>query len=287
MSADRLMRAEGFLWSNARLLERQLFAYHFRGGSREAVLAALLAYQNPDGGFGNALEPDIRCPASQPVPTQHALEILDAIGFEPAVVARVCDYLQTITTAEGGVPWLLPAALGYPRAPWWQTTEQPPASLNPTAVIVALLRKHQVRHPWLERASAFCWAKLAAEPPTTEMHELGAILEFLYHADDHARAERELARLTAHLLASGLVAPAGATGYVRKPLDWAPTPQHPLRAHLDPAAVEAHLDEVVAAQQEDGGWAISFPPFSPACEQEWRGWVTLSTLLTLRANGRL
>ena len=55
-------RAEKFIYNNARLLERQLFAYHFKGGSREQVLTALRAYQNEDGGFGHALEPDIRCP---------------------------------------------------------------------------------------------------------------------------------------------------------------------------------------------------------------------------------
>jgi hypothetical protein len=286
MNSTLFTRAATFIWANARLLERQLFAYHFHGGSRDAVLAALLAYQNPDGGFGHALEPDIRCPDSQPVPVQHALEILDVVGFEPAVVRRICDYLSSITTPEGGVPWLLPSALAYPRAPWWQTTEAPPASLNPTAVIVGLLHKHQVRHPWVQQATAFCWEKLADAEPT-DMHELGVVLEFLYHVDDRQRAEQELARLTRHLLTSGLLAPARASGYVRKPLDWAPTPDHPLRAHLAATAVEAHLDELLASQQPDGGWSITFPAFSPACEFEWRGWVTLATLLTLRANGRL
>ena len=28
-------------------------------------------------------------------------------------------------------------------------------------------------------------------------------------------------------------------------------------------------------QHEDGGWTITWPPLSPACELEWRGWVTL------------
>src|SRR5690242_20846862 len=60
-------RAEEFIWHNARLLERRLFDFHFRSGSSQAVLSALRAYQNEDGGFGNALEPDIRCPESQPV----------------------------------------------------------------------------------------------------------------------------------------------------------------------------------------------------------------------------
>lgn len=286
MSDDVFTRAERFMWANARLLERRLFAFHFHAGPREAVLAALLVYQNPDGGFGSGLEPDIRDPHSQPVPVQHALEILDAVGFEPQVAARACDFLQTVTTDEGGVPWLLPSALAYPRAPWWQTAEAPPASLNPTAGIVALLHKHRVAHPWVERAAAFCWERVEGLA-TTEMHELGVALEFLYHAPDRERAERELGRLAAHMLAAGLVAAPDAEGYVRKPLDWAPTPGHPLRRYIPPAAIEAHLDLVVAAQQEDGGWPISFPPFSPAAEQEWRGWVTLGTLLTLRANGRL
>ena len=50
-------QAKAFIWKNARLLERRQFAYHFEGGSREGVVAVLRAYQNSDGGFGNALEP--------------------------------------------------------------------------------------------------------------------------------------------------------------------------------------------------------------------------------------
>ena len=104
-------RAETFIWSNARLLERRLFAYHFRGGSRQDVVAALRAYQNEDGGFGQALEPDIRCPDSQPVPVQHALEIMDAVGPDAEIVRGACDFLTAITTAEGGVPSRLEAEL--------------------------------------------------------------------------------------------------------------------------------------------------------------------------------
>src|SRR5215211_5959460 len=62
-----LARAEEFIWSNARLLERRLFAHLFKGAAAEPVHAALRAYQNADGGFGNALEPDKRCPDSQPI----------------------------------------------------------------------------------------------------------------------------------------------------------------------------------------------------------------------------
>lgn len=53
-------RAEEFIWHNARLLERRLFYFDFRSGSAQAVLFVLRAYQNEDGGFGNALEQEIR-----------------------------------------------------------------------------------------------------------------------------------------------------------------------------------------------------------------------------------
>jgi hypothetical protein len=286
MSHDFFAGAEEFIWNNARLLERQLFAYHFKGGSRESVLTTLRAYQNADGGFGHALEPDIRCPDSQPVPTQHALEFLDAIGLDFEVVQRACDYLMTITTPEGGVPWLLPSARHYPRAPWWEAADDPPASLNPTAAIVGLLYKNRIQHEWLDRAAAYCWAKIADLQPT-DQHEMGVVLAFLTHVPDRQRAEQELSRLAQHLFAAGLVADAQATGYVRKPLDWAPTPEHPLRKYFSEAEIQANLDAIIAGQQADGGWNITWPAISPGCELEWRGWVTLGSLLTLRANGRL
>lgn len=82
MTQSLLEKAEEFIWKNAHQLERKLFAFHFKDGLRDDVLTARLAYRNNDGGFGNALEPDIRCPQSQPVATQHALEFLDEIGFD-------------------------------------------------------------------------------------------------------------------------------------------------------------------------------------------------------------
>lgn len=279
-------RAEAFIWKNARLLDRQRFAYHFKGGSHEAVIVALRAYQNADGGFGHALEPDIRCPESQPVPVQHALEFLDAVGFDAQMAQRACDYLMTITTPEGGVPWLLPSAHRYPRAPWWNAADDLPASLNPTAAIAGVLHKNEVRHAWLAPATAYCWSQIE-DLQAEEMHEMGAALAFLYHAPDRERAERELARLVGAMFSAGLVADARAAGYVRKSLDWAPTPDHPLREYFREADIAANLDALIAEQRSDGGWNITWRAVSPSCELEWRGWVTLGALLALRANGRI
>lgn len=277
-------RAEEFIWHNARLIERRLFEFHFKSGSAQAVLSALRAFQNEDGGFGNALEPDIRCPDSQPVPTQHALEILDTTRFDEPMVQRLCDFLVSITTEEGGVPFVLPSVRNYPRAPWWNTDDNPPASLNPTAILCGLLHKNKVRHAWLEQATRYCWEKIPGSLPN-EPHEMGCVLTFLRYAPERQRAEKEMKRLSEHLVSSGLVATVGTEGYVKKALDWAPYPDNPLRVHFSEQEIRANLEEIVAGQQEDGGWDITWPPVSPGCELEWRGWVTVNALLVLRANG--
>ncbi|MBW3622675.1 MAG: hypothetical protein KY468_04615 [Armatimonadetes bacterium] len=283
-AAEWFQRAEEFLWRNARLLERQLFAFHFKDGPREPVMQVLLAYRNADGGFGNALEPDIRCPDSQPVPTQHALEILDEIGWDDRIVRGVCDYLVTITTEEGGVPFVLPSVMGYPRAPWWQTEANPPASLNPTAALAGLLHKHGVEHPWLSGATDFCW-KALENFDLAEPHALKTALVFLQYAPDRERAETEMRRVKEILVESGQIADVHAEGYVFKPLDWSPAPESPCHSLFNPTQIAAALDELLTRQREDGGWPIAWPAVGAGAEMEWRGWVTLSALKTLHAYG--
>src|SRR5436309_9490965 len=72
--------AERFMLANARVLERHHLAVILHGAPAQSALDALLPYRNPDGGFGHALEPDVRGPESEPVAVQHALEMLVDIG---------------------------------------------------------------------------------------------------------------------------------------------------------------------------------------------------------------
>jgi hypothetical protein len=287
MSETVLRGAEQFSLMNARLLERLRFAFLFAGGPGERVLAALKAYQNPDGGFGNALEPDKRCVDSQPVDQEMGLGILEEIGFDAPTVQRVCDHLMSISTPEGGVPFVLPTVGSAPRAPWWNTSPNPPTNLNPTASIAGYLYQAQVQHPWLERAAAFCWAgveRVMAKDP----HELLCVLRFLRHAPDRARAERELRRLGDLMMKSGVVAlDPHAGGYVFGPLDFVPTPGDPLYALFSPQVIAEHLDALCARQQADGGWPITWQAVSPACEMEYRGIRTIEALKVLKAYGRL
>jgi hypothetical protein len=278
------------MWSNARLLDRRLFQSLFEGGAREDVVTALRAYQNADGGFGNALEPDVRAPGSQPVPVEMAFRALDAVdGFGVAreMVERACAYLAAITTPEGGVPPTLPAIRAYPHAPWWEVSDSPPASLNPTAALAGLLYKQGVQHAWLDAATQYCWEAIAASD-TTEFHDLMPVLTFLEYVPDRERAERELERVAERIRRPGVVIyETDAEGYVKGPLDWAPRPTSFCRRLFTDEIIATHLAALIARQQPDGAWPISWPPVSPACEIEWRGWLTVEALLTLRAYGAL
>lgn len=281
-------RAQQFLWLNGRLLERRLCAYLFAGAPRAGVLAALAAYQNANGGFGEALEPDIRAPVSQPAAIDLAFHVLDMVqGFADPMVARACDYLVSISTTEGGIPTLLPSARDYPHAPWWAPEDNPPAALNPTAALVGLLRKHHVEHPWLAPATEYCWRAIAATE-TTEFHTLMPVLIFLESAPDRQRADEELARVRVRIAQPGVVeVDPLAEGYVHGPLEWAPEPGSPCSPLFGNALIAAHLRVLATRQQPDGGWPISWPPVSPAGELEWRGWATVLALRTLRAYGAL
>jgi hypothetical protein len=285
---DMVDAAAGFVWRTGRLIDRYRFANRFLGGDRAPVLAALAAYQNPDGGFGNALEPDLRGPASQPQPVEVALRVLDELdAMADPMVARACDWLAAASTPEGGVPFVLPSVLEHPRAPWWQTGQDPPASLNPTAALAGLLHKHGVEHPWLAGATAFCWRGIDGLGDT-DGYELRCLLTFLDHVDDRARAEPAFRRVGALALEQGLVAldPA-APGEAHTPLDLAPTPQAMARRLFADDVVEAHLDVLVAGQQPDGGWTVGFPAFTEAAGLEWRAFVTVQALGVLQAYGRL
>jgi hypothetical protein len=284
-----LSAATAFVWRTARLLDRLRFAYLFLSGERAPLLAALRAYQNPDGGFGNALEPDFRGPVSQPVTVASALEILDGVdALDDPIVRPALDYLSTVTAPDGGLPFVLPSVRDYPRAPWWEPQgDDPPGSLFPTAVIAALLHKRGVAHPWLSGAAEFCWHRIETIE-STDPYEMRAVLTFLDHAPDRPRAEEAFSRAGPKIFEQELVAlDPEAPGEVHTPLDFAPYPESLARGLFEGGMIDLHLDTLASSQQEDGGWTFNWPEWNPATTLEWRGFMTVRALSILRAYGRL
>ena len=104
---------------------------------------------------------------------------------------------------------------------------------------------------------------------------------------DRSRAGAAFDRVGPLILERGLVTlDPEAPGETHSPLDFAPLPGSIGRALFDDATIRAHLDHLAGAQHDDGGWMFNWPSWSPAAEADWRGFLTVEALHTLRANGR-
>ena len=272
--------ARSFLHTNARVLERRRFDHVFDGGPKEPVLHALRAHRNGDGGFGHAIEPDMRAPESQPVGVQTVMEILHEIDVhDDAMIGPAVDWLHSITRDDGGIPFVLET--DAPHAPWWSFTDA--SSVTQTAANAAALHNLGVSHPWLQQADEFLFDRIAQLDASRVTDDIGLGYDVLFcvHFLD---AHPDEARATEALDALAPIPTAGHGSERPSALDLSPGPRSRSRRLFD---VEQDLDALEQAQQDDGGWHVSWPDWNPAASLEWRGVATVLALNVLRANDRL
>ena len=288
---DAFAAGDRFLLNDARLLERRLFASCFLGQPATGVVDALRGYQNTDGGFGHALEPDTRCPASLPIYVESAFQALATAGtVDHEMVTRACDFLARTAQqagAGGAVPLAFDVIESFPRAAHWgEWTYQP--ALNPTAGLTGLLYQLGIDHPWRAAGTAYCWQQLESGGLPGDAHALKETLVFLEHVPDRDRADQHAAALAKNLADVPMInLDPDAAEYGLSPLDLAPVATSRWRALFTDAQIDAHLDRLQKKQQDDGGWPIAWEPPSEAALSEWRGAVTLGALRTLTSYGRI
>jgi len=288
---DAFAAGDRFLLNDARLLERRLFASCFLGQPATGVVDALRGYQNTDGGFGHALEPDTRCPASLPIYVETAFQALATAGtVDHDMVTRACDFLARTAEqagAGGAVPLAFDVIESFPRAAHWgEWTYQP--ALNPTAGLTGLLYQLGIDHPWRAAGTAYCWQQLESGGLPGDAHALKETLVFLEHVPDRDRADQHAAALAKNLADVPMInLDPDAAEYGLSPLDLAPVATSRWRALFTDAQIDAHLDRLQKKQQDDGGWPIAWEPPSEAALSEWRGAVTLGALRTLTSYGRI
>jgi hypothetical protein len=199
-----LSAATDFMATHARILDRRRFALLIGDGDGTSVLAALAGYRNSDGGYGWGLEPDLRPPESQPGAAHHAFEVFEEIAPATAPeAAALCDWLDSITYADGGMPFALPLGLTAGSGPWWTAADRSTSSLQLTCVTAAAAHRvaaHDrtvAQHPWLERATEYCLTAIAAlwQAPFAYVLEfavrlLDALHDTLARIRDRPRARR-------------------------------------------------------------------------------------------------
>jgi hypothetical protein len=288
-----LPAARSFMAGHARLLDRRRLDLLLGDGDADGVLAALDAYRNPDGGYSWGLEPDLRAAESQIGGAYHAFETLaDVSPVTSPRAVELCDWLESVTLPDGGLPFALPIADPAGCAPFWANADPTASSLQLSAFVtanalrVAAHDEAVAGHPWLARATDYCFAAIDALDDAPFAIELNASIQFL-DAVHGTRAEAAalLDKLGAHIPADGRVpVTGGAEGETMRALDFAPFPDRPARALFTQEAIDAELRELAGEQEDDGGWTVDFQSYSPAAALEWRGYATVRAIATLRAN---
>ena len=284
MPVDRTA-AETFIWSAARLVDRHRYAMLFLGGSADPMLAALSGYRNPDGGFGHALEPDLRCPRQ---PTRGDAVTRSRCCTRPArldseLARGARAWIASIAAADGGIPFALPGFEPYPHAPWWSSA---PGSFLTFALAAVLHAGGMSGDEWLDRATGWCWREVDA-PREPAGYWLKFACAFLDAVPDEERARAAIASLAPRIDPA-----ASRRRAVPRARRSAPSIFRPGRAAAagrssSTTPHEADLDAVEAGQQEDGGWMFDWLAWSPEQTTAWRGIVTIRALTWLRDNGRL
>jgi hypothetical protein len=298
LSKTNFEKGREFVKTHARPLDICLFEFFLEGGSADAVLAELVKYQNPDGGFGHGIEADIRSPASSPMSTSVGLQYAVAVqaSADDQLVQYAIRYLLgTYDSAAEYWPANFKAVNDAPHAPWWHIEEiRPPDEAdwpNPSAELVGYLHRyaslvppdfldrvtqrarqnlgHSATFEGVFRYNLLCWQRAAPALPADfreAVHaRISATFEKYPYKDGH---------------------------YHEVSVFWlAPTPDSIL-ARREPDTVSAQLDAVIARQADDGGWWPDWQwgQYEDAwtiARQEWAGKITVEALHALHSYGRI
>jgi hypothetical protein len=299
LSRERFTAGRAFVESSGRALEKALLLHGLGQGSAEAVMVALIAFQNPDGGFGGGLEPDMRSPASTAIASSIGMRLLARIGAparHPTVVG-VVDWLAGALDRDAGVWPIVSRDVGLaPHAPWWTWSEDLAANwngfhFNPTAEILAHLYRYRSATP----GEVFECAHAGLREALGEM----SLIENAYDLKCAIRLAAadglppDLAKPLEALVRRSITAHDPADDHA-SPFDAAPTPSSPF-ADLVDGRIEAALTTLIDTQAEDGGWTwnpdwawgfVDKKAWADA-HRDWRGQLTRECLETLLAYGRV
>lgn len=140
-------KAKKFIYRNARPLDLARWKFHFENGSMDDILNILAMYQNDDGGFAYAIEPDCWNINSTPIATWAATHILNEINFKNSahpIIKGILKYLESGKDFADG-KWFNTVASNndYPHAIWWECkNEDGLPDYNPTVSLAGFALRY-------------------------------------------------------------------------------------------------------------------------------------------------
>ena len=263
LSEQQRSKIKKFIYRNGRLLEQKLYEYYFESGNKNDCLNALIAYQNPDGGFGNGLEPDLLCPHSTAIGAETALYILDLLDAPQLdILDPLVAWIAANQTPQGLIPHPPEGMQDYPFQPWWANPDD-----NRILAIAGLLKKLGVKAPSIY-TQARLYYESATLPASDDFYGYPYFLYLLFNAKN----EEDTLKLEAMR--------GGIPTLLAKHGDHIPLlSRYWVYAHdaISPETLNSQAKSFTSALQEDGGLAIPYPELP-----WWRPIFTLDGLIHLK-----
>jgi hypothetical protein len=311
LSAADYQSIRRWMYRNARPLDLARWQFHFENGSQADVLLALRAYQNEDGGFGHALEPDSWNPNSSPITTLSAINILEEIKFRDAnhaLVKNILGYLGS-TPEFNGEHWsaIISSNKDYPHAPWW-TDQTYDWGYNPTAALAGFILYHAGKdEPLYRQAKSIARAAvdryLSGTMPDGqpyprvrregEIHCLATLLDFIEELDIRHEFNTAGTRTVLKQAAETFIEKDDSkwNEYCWKPSVFVKSPDSMFYPGNE-KAIDTEMGYILNKRSPEGVWDINWS--WGAYDKEfaisanwWKASLIIENLLMLRAFGKL
>ena len=235
------------------------------------VVSALAPFQNPDGGFGNRLEPDIHHPSSNAfaarIAMQYLLALPNDVGGE--MKTGLQSWLESNQHEDGDWHFSDESRSGFMQ-PWFAAWEHP--SLNPACCVAGHAAALGIAtEPMLDRV-----ANLFDEKASQEEARNGEFYTLLPYVEYTAGVTLPDAVAWYDLLADRIVEmlDIGKLEDAEHFFTLALGGSSKITRRIPAEIVSGQIDSLLSEQQDDGGWPTPY-------DESWRVWTTAGNMATL------
>lgn len=292
ISNEQFKQIENFIYTTARPIDVALYDFYFHEKAGHIVISALKEYQNEDGGFGNAIEPDMRLPHSTALGTWMAFQYIketDITENNDVVQDAIKYFISSFDKEKSGWDIVCPEVDEYPHAPWWDynTAMNHFGWGNPSAEILGLLVKYaptnavEIKELLKKRA-----LERIQQVDPANFHEVFCFKALYELCDEDLRSKLQ-EPLTKLILAAVNTNVTEWNGYVATPIKFVHSKGDPFLDLFDKELINENIEFIIKQISVDHwepnwNWGDNYPDAWNIAKAEWSGHITVRNLITLK-----